>query len=384
MGPSPDLATRRRAAAISKVAKNTVEKAASGNIIIPSSVQLDTPIPFNDSPGAWLCQDVRVESGQSETELAFGSSPSSSPRPIFDPPPNLFESSAVGKWVRLLGGTTVAQTPPIHGRGLATEKSAPIQCVEILGGNVSRTEGLILSGLEVLLIARPVGAGGGGDIYCIHSCGHGALAKFVLLDLTGHGQERDVFARAAHGLLHRFEDETRPGPLLDHLNQRYNDLALRAVYATAISAVYEPGRGEVRFANAGQPRPFLWSAGARRWGMIRPAEESDCGLPLGVKDRACYSEESVALGVGDALLLSSDGLPESRNERDEFLEPEGVLKLLAESTAATAPGSTLLGLASRFFRGVEKFRQGKESEDDLTLLWLRRIAAQTLPRDTEL
>ncbi len=268
----------------------------------------------------------------------------------------------------------MAPTPPADPSPRpSAEKGAPIQCVEILGGNVSRTEGLILKGLEVLLVAKPTGTGGGGDIYCIHSCGEGALAKFVLLDLTGHGQERDAFARVVHGLLHRFDDETRPAQLLDHLNQQYNDLALRAVYATAISAVYEPRRGEVRFANAGQPRPFLWSAGARQWGILRPAEDSDCGLPLGVKDRACYTEESIALDVGDTLLLSSDGLPESQNQGDEFLEPEGVLKLLEESTAATAPGSTLLELGSRFFRGVAKFRRGKEIEDDLTLLWLRRI-----------
>lgn len=249
----------------------------------------------------------------------------------------------------------------------------PLRCIEVLGGNVLRTEGLILSGLEVLLMARPTGKAGGGDVYCIHSCGHGALAKFVLLDLTGHGRERDAIARTIHDLLHRYADETRPARLLELLNQQYSQLQLPAVLATAVSATYEPTRGEFRFANAGQPRPFHWSAEQRKWTSVQPAERSDCGLPLGVKDSACYTEESIVLEAGDMLFLSSDGLPEMRGPHDEFLEPEGVLKLLDQSIAESAPNSTVLKDAAAFNRRIQKFRGGKDSEDDITILWLRRL-----------
>lgn len=255
------------------------------------------------------------------------------------------------------------------------QRGEPLRCVEILGGNVLRTEGLILGGLEVLLVARPAGASGGGDIYCIHSCGHGALTKFVLLDLTGHGRERDAIARTIHDLLHRYTDETRPARLLERLNRQYSQLELPAVLATAVSAVYEPSRGEFRFANAGQPRPLHWSAEHGRWALVQPAEQSDCGLPLGVRATACYTEESIVLGAGDMLFLSSDGLPEMRGPLDEFLEPEGVFKFLEESTAENVPNSSLLKPAAAFLRRVQKFRAGTESQDDITLLWLRRLHA---------
>ena len=255
----------------------------------------------------------------------------------------------------------------------ASLKNEPLRCVEILGGNVLRTETFLLGGLEVLLVARPAGARGGGDIYCIHSCGHGALAKFVLLDLTGHGQERDVIAQTVHELLHRYEDETRPARLLDLLNQQYNHLALRGIYATAVSATYDPRRSEFSFANAGQPRPLHWSAQQRRWIAVRPAEESDCGLPLGVKENACCTEENIAFGPGDILFLSSDGLEETRSPTDAFLGPEGVLTLLEESTAETSQNSALVKQAAFFLWRAEEFRGSKEFEDDLTLLWLRRL-----------
>ncbi len=261
--------------------------------------------------------------------------------------------------------------------GARTEEDASLRCIEILGGNVRRAEALLLGGLEVLLVARPAGGGGGGDIYCIHSCGHGALAKFVLIDLTGHGQGRDAIARAVHELLHRYEDETRPAQLLDLLNQEYNHLALRAIYATAVSAAYDPSRSEFSFANAGQPRPLHWAAQQRRWITVQPAEESDCGLPLGMKENACYTEESIAFGPGDILFLSSDGLEETRSPTDTFLEPEGVLSLLEESTAETSQNSALVKQAAFFLRRVEEFRGGKELEDDITLLWLRRLPTST-------
>ncbi|MBI3669216.1 MAG: serine/threonine-protein phosphatase [Acidobacteria bacterium] len=242
-----------------------------------------------------------------------------------------------------------------------------------------RTEVIFLGGLEVLLVARPAGTGGGGDIYCVHSCGHGALAKFVLLDLTGRGQARDAVARTVHALLHRQTDETRPAQLLDYLNQRYNDLALPAIYATLISAVCEPGRSEFRFANAGQPRPLHWSAKQHGWTTVTPAEESDCGLPLGVEDAACYTEESIVLGVGDILFLSSDGLSDTRDQIDKFLEPEGVLRFLEGSTTEVRPGFTLVELAAAFLRRFEEFHGVKRFEDDITLLWARRLPTNGIP-----
>jgi sigma-B regulation protein RsbU (phosphoserine phosphatase) len=261
-------------------------------------------------------------------------------------------------------------------RNAPTQQDASLRCIEILGGNVRREEALLLGGLEVLLIARPTGSGGGGDIYCIHSCGHGALAKFVLLDLAGQGKERDAVSRSVHTLLHRYDNETQPAHLLELVNQEYGRLSLPAVLATAVSAVYQPDQGEFRFANAGQPRPFQWSAQRRQWELVQPTKESDCGLPLGVRPDACYTEENVVLAERDVLLLSSDGLHEARNGYDEFLEPEGVLKLLAESTADTLPGATLVELATVFLRRLEQFCYGKAFKDDITLLWLCRLPAR--------
>lgn len=250
-----------------------------------------------------------------------------------------------------------------------------LRCVEIVGGNTTCNEALLLGGLEVFLMSKPAGDGGGGDVYCIHSCGHGALAKFVLLDLAGHGREREAIGRAVHNLMHRFGDETRPARLLEILNLQYQYLSLPAPYATALSLCFEHGGGECFFANAGQPRPLHWSARTGAWSVVPPLPGSDCGLPLGVRAGACYAEERLVLDPGDTLFLSSDGITDVENGRGEFLEPDGVVRLLDRSMADVRPEKPLPMLAADFLRRVAEFQSGKGFEDDLTLLWLRRLTA---------
>ena len=249
-------------------------------------------------------------------------------------------------------------------------------CIEILGGNESRTELRTVAGIEVLLVARPAGAPSGGDIYCLHSCGHGTLAKFVLLDLTGHGRERDLIARTVHELLHQYSTETSPAQLLEMLNRTYDRLGLRAILASVVGATFDPSLGLFRFSNAGQPRPLRWSARRHQWAFLMPVQESDCGLPLGVTAAACYEEETVSLSPGDTLFWFSDGLPETRNAAEEFLEPEGVLQLAQDCTDEIGAASPLATLGHAFLRRLEQFRGGMDFQDAVTLLWARRLPVE--------
>ncbi len=249
-------------------------------------------------------------------------------------------------------------------------------CVELLGGNESRTELRTVAGIEVLVVARPAGAPSGGDIYCLHSCGHGTLAKFVLLDLTGHGKEQDLIARTLHELLHQYSTETSPAQLLEMLNRKYDRLGLRAILASGVGATFDPSLGLFRFSNAGQPRPLRWSARQHEWGLLMPVQESDCGLPLGVTAAACYEEETVSLSPGDMLVLFSDGVTETRDADGEFLQAEGVLQLAQDCTDEIGGASPLPALGHAFLRRLEQFRGGLDFQDDVTLLWARRLPAE--------
>ncbi len=110
-------------------------------------------------------------------------------------------------------------------------------CVEVLGGNQARTQTMVLAGLELLLVARPVGGHGGGDLYCLHSCGHRNFAKIVLLDVSGHGDRSALIANDIHRLLHEHSPDTSPAQLLDLVNRQFAHFAPQGILATSLCAV---------------------------------------------------------------------------------------------------------------------------------------------------
>jgi len=250
----------------------------------------------------------------------------------------------------------------------------PAPCVEVLGGNQARTESLRLVGLELFLVARPVGTGAGGDLYCVHSCGEPAVAKIVLLDVTGHGVRAASVAQAVHGLLHRHSAATQPSHLLELLNREFPQVALPGVLATSLCVVYDSGRSALSYANGGQPRLLFWSARERRWASRGPGWDSSCGVPFGVTEGACYEDEKLPLEPGDLLLLFSDGVLETTGPTGGLLQPEGALRLAQECTDEIPKGFSppLSDLAQAFLKRLRSFHGRADFADDLTLLWIRR------------
>lgn len=254
---------------------------------------------------------------------------------------------------------------------------SPVPCVEVLGGNQARTESLLLAGLELLLVARPAGTAAGGDLYCVHACGEPAVAKIVLLDVTGHGVRAASVAQAVHGLLHRHSAATQPGHLLELLNQEFPKVAPPGVLATSLCVVYDSGRGALNYANGGQPRLLSWSARERRWASRGPSWDSSCGVPLGVTEGACYEEENLPLEPGDLLLLFSDGVLETTSATGGLLQADGALRLAQECTDEIPKGFSppLSDLAQAFLKKLRDFHGRADFDDDLTLLWIRRPVA---------
>lgn len=266
--------------------------------------------------------------------------------------------------------------------------SKPTGCVEILGGNDSRVEALVLSGLEILVVAFPASGPAGGDLYCIHSCGDRTLVKIALADITGHGQHSASIARDIHHLFHRHAGETRPGQLLAVVNRQFGQFAAPGVLATSLCAVYDARGGKLDYAYGGQPRILSWQAHQRQWLTLEPSQDSSCGLPFGVSVAGCYEEDSLSLQPGDILLMFSDGVLETRGASGALLQVEGILQLAQECTEAMRSGFfPLPALAEAFLQHLEEYRGSPSFEDDVTLIWARRLpgtasATSTFKKET--
>ena len=147
----------------------------------------------------------------------------------------------------------------------------------------------------------------GGDFYDATALGDGRVV-ITIGDVAGHG----VLAAAVMGQVRQavrayaFEGHP-PAALMDRLDLLVSDSDL--AMTTCLCGIFDPETGTLRFSNAGHPPPLIRRADGT---VIRVTD----GLshPLGVTMAHRHVEAGVALGLGDTLLLYTDGLVERRGE----------------------------------------------------------------------
>ena len=147
----------------------------------------------------------------------------------------------------------------------------------------------------------------GGDFYDATALGDGRLV-LTIGDVAGHG----VLAAAVMGQVRQavrayaFEGHP-PAALMDRLDLLVSDSGL--AMTTCLCGIFDPAMGVLRFANAGHPPPLL----RRADGTIERVTDG-LSHPLGVTMAHRHVEAELTLGLGDALLLYTDGLVERRGE----------------------------------------------------------------------
>jgi serine phosphatase RsbU (regulator of sigma subunit)/anti-sigma regulatory factor (Ser/Thr protein kinase) len=168
----------------------------------------------------------------------------------------------------------------------------------------------------------------GGDFYDATALGDGRVVV-TIGDVAGHG----VLAAAVMGQVRQavrayaFEGHP-PAALMDRLDLLVSDSDL--AMTTCLCGIFDPGTGTLRFANAGHPPPLI----RRADGTVERVTEG-LSHPLGVTMTRRHVEAGVTLGVGEALLLYTDGLVERRGEVID-LGIDRLAARLAEPFAGTA------------------------------------------------
>jgi hypothetical protein len=106
--------------------------------------------------------------------------------------------------------------------------------------------------------------------------------------------------------------ERDPGLILARLNKILLSTARQSLLMTMFCAVLDTQSGELGYANAGHPFPYLYRLLSDEWTMLEAG-----GLPLGKDAHVEYPVATVELDVGDRLLFYTDGLVEEENAAGE-------------------------------------------------------------------
>ncbi len=205
----------------------------------------------------------------------------------------------------------------------------------------------------------------GGDFFDIFPITDTAAGLFIC-DVMGHGMRAALVTAIMRGLIEELMPvASDPGRFLSEINRSLHTILRRTrdpFLATAFYAVADVGAGELRFASAGHPSPFLIH---RRATDAEPLTHYDQrhGPALGLFDRPAYPVGQCPLQEQDVIMLYTDGLYEVHNRHDEEYGQQRLLSSIRRRIHA--PTNEILDAT---ISDVQRYSGTSEFDDDVCVI----------------
>jgi serine phosphatase RsbU (regulator of sigma subunit) len=201
----------------------------------------------------------------------------------------------------------------------------------------------------------------GGDWYYMQARPSKAIS-FQIADFTGHGLAAAFIGSMTKLALNAspFED---PGELLTSMNRLMSSGMPPGRFVTMASALYDPASGKLDVARAGHPSPLILRAAEKRIDKI-----GGDSFAVGFFEDSTFTSSSTELGIGDIVLLLTDGITEAQNRAGEMYGSSR----LNEKLLSLAGGPPAVDCLRDLLLDFEKFCDGRMLKDDVTVILLRR------------
>ena len=201
-----------------------------------------------------------------------------------------------------------------------------------------------------------------GDYYDFLEAGSGLLA-FVLADVSGKGM---AAALLMANLQASFRSQSNlslmhPGALLRAVNQLFYDSTPAEHYATLFFGLYDDRTRELRYINCGHLAPVVLRAN----GDVERLDAT--ATVLGLFPQWECDEQSTRLGVGDNLVLFSDGLTDAGIEIEREFGEDRLIALLQATRK-----DQVKRWVERVIESVHNYSPGNQT-DDVTVIAIRGI-----------
>lgn len=224
-------------------------------------------------------------------------------------------------------------------------------------------------GLDVAGRSEPCASAGGDYIdYFEGTRGEGETVAPLYLacgDVSGHGVGAAVIMAMGRAFLRALLRQSRDlSAIMYEMNNLIEADTPSGQFMTLFVGILDPQRGRLRFVSAGHDPALLFRA---RSGEI--IETASTGLPLGMFDHQLYKVSDLVIEPGDLLLLSTDGIAEATNIRDDFYGRERIKQDLRELHGLTADE-----IVDAIKARVLGFTRPKALTDDLSLVAVRMLA----------
>lgn len=218
-----------------------------------------------------------------------------------------------------------------------------------------------IPGWNVDAFYRPARAVGG-DFYDFVHIDDRRLGV-VIGDVTDKGVPAALVMATSRSMLRAAAlRHTSPAAVLADVNENLVPEIPPAMFVTCLYAIIDTVEGEVVFANAGHNLPYVRTSE----GVL---ELRATGMPLGLMPGMRYEEATYRFADGDLMVLTSDGITEAHN-------PDGEMYGFARLMGKVGTRSRDDDMVSSLVGDLESWSgAGREQEDDITLVVVRRTAS---------
>lgn len=199
----------------------------------------------------------------------------------------------------------------------------------------------------------------GGDLYNFFI--EDEKLYFVVGDVSGKGVPASLVMAVTCRLFRTVASHVSdPAEIVSSLNNALSESNDSNMFCTFFLGILDLKSGELNYCNAGHNAPMAVSPA----GEVAPLDVQP-NLPLGIFANFPYDSQKTTLEKGAMLLLYTDGVTEAENPAKELYSEERLMEVL-EAGAQDAKGVVCNIKAS-----VEKYADGAEQSDDITILCLK-------------
>lgn len=203
----------------------------------------------------------------------------------------------------------------------------------------------------------------GGDFYDFFQIDADRIG-FVIADVSGKGIPAALFMAVSRTLIRSTGLRGIPShECISYANRLLCNESLDAMFVTVFYGIYTISTGVIDYTNAGHNPPYL----LRRNNVVEALPLSQ-NFIVGVFDDFVYTNSTLKLEPGDAIILYTDGVTEAFNEEKQQFGEKGL-----EKTLKSVPGADSKEIIEAITEDVAEFSGNEPQNDDITILSLKRL-----------
>lgn len=202
----------------------------------------------------------------------------------------------------------------------------------------------------------------GGDYYDFIHRKRDSHLIVAVGDVSGKGTGAALLMSSLHAAV-RAQSQTRASisEVMAEINEYIFENSPSNKFLTLLYGELDPETGTLSYSNGGHNAPIF----VRRSGEVERLDKG--GLPIGMMQSVVYQEASVAFEPGDVLVIYSDGITESINEKEEEFEEERLIEVVKNNLGRSASG-----IRDRIDEALSRFVGTTAPVDDMTLMIIKR------------